>query len=221
MESPGLTWIPTGVGSANLSYLVHHETGHQWFYGIVGNDQSAEPFTDEAAADFLARNVLGQRRASRLLDRPARPLDLQVLDSVLLRDHLHPGRQLHRRPPQVDGEHRVLGRDARLRHGQPIQADADEDPARHARRTYIAQPRAAISGRAFRGCTEGLGPRPRLVRKRGASARRSGSDDLELRRGRYGRACGEPAICGDRARHLAERGRQDRPPGAPRGDEPT
>jgi hypothetical protein len=65
MEAPGLTWIPTGVGTANLSYLVHHETGHQWFYGIVGNDQANEPFTDEAVTDFLARNVLGQRRASR------------------------------------------------------------------------------------------------------------------------------------------------------------
>jgi hypothetical protein len=65
MEGPGLTWIPTGVGTANLSYLVHHETAHQWFYGIVGSDQAGEPFTDEATADFLARNVLGQRRASR------------------------------------------------------------------------------------------------------------------------------------------------------------
>jgi hypothetical protein len=65
MESPGLTWIPTGVGSANLAYLVHHETAHQWFYGIVGNDQAYEPFTDEAVTDFLARYVLGQKRASR------------------------------------------------------------------------------------------------------------------------------------------------------------
>ena len=65
MEAPGLTWIPTGVGTANLSYLVHHETGHQWFYGIVGNDQANEPFTDEALTDFLARHVLGQRRSSR------------------------------------------------------------------------------------------------------------------------------------------------------------
>jgi hypothetical protein len=63
MESPGLTWIPAGAGS--LSYLVHHETAHQWFYGIVGNDQAYEPFTDEAMADMLARYVLGQRRASR------------------------------------------------------------------------------------------------------------------------------------------------------------
>jgi hypothetical protein len=65
MEGPGLTWIPTGVGTANLSYLVHHESAHQWFYGIVGSDQAVEPFTDEAVTDFLARNVLGQRRASR------------------------------------------------------------------------------------------------------------------------------------------------------------
>jgi hypothetical protein len=65
MESPGLTWIPTGVASANLNYLVHHETGHQWFYGIVGNDQAYQPFADEALADFLARYVLNQKRASR------------------------------------------------------------------------------------------------------------------------------------------------------------
>jgi hypothetical protein len=63
MESPGLTWIPTGA--ANLNYLVHHETGHQWFYGIVGSDQAYEPFTDEALTDMLARYVLSMRRASR------------------------------------------------------------------------------------------------------------------------------------------------------------
>ncbi|HET7028892.1 MAG TPA: hypothetical protein VFI34_00145 [Candidatus Limnocylindrales bacterium] len=63
MESPQLTWIPTGAGS--LGYLVAHETAHQWFYGIVGNDQARNPYADEAAADMVARNVLGLRRASR------------------------------------------------------------------------------------------------------------------------------------------------------------
>jgi len=63
MESPGLTWIP--AGAANLGYLVAHETGHQWFYGIVGNDQARQPYADEAATDFVARYVLGLRRASR------------------------------------------------------------------------------------------------------------------------------------------------------------
>jgi hypothetical protein len=65
MESPGLTWIPRGVASGNIPYLVAHETGHQWFYGIVGNNQAAEPYADEAATDFVARYVLGLRRASR------------------------------------------------------------------------------------------------------------------------------------------------------------
>jgi hypothetical protein len=73
MESPGLTWIPAGAGS--LSYLVAHETAHQWFYGIVGNDQASQPFADEAAADFAARYVLGLRRASRC---PAVRLDLSI-----------------------------------------------------------------------------------------------------------------------------------------------
>jgi hypothetical protein len=65
MESPGLIWIPTGVPAANRRYLAAHETAHQWFYGIVGNDQAKAPFADEAAADFAARYVLGLRRASR------------------------------------------------------------------------------------------------------------------------------------------------------------
>ena len=74
MEGPGVAWIPTGTGSSNLRYLVTHEIAHQWFYGLVGNDQAREPFADEAAADFVARSVLGSRRGSRCstaaLDRP-------------------------------------------------------------------------------------------------------------------------------------------------------
>jgi hypothetical protein len=63
MESPGLTWIPSGAGS--LPYLVAHETAHQWFYGIVGNDQARQPYADEAVTDFVARRILGLRRGSR------------------------------------------------------------------------------------------------------------------------------------------------------------
>ncbi len=70
MESPGLIWIPSQTARANLTYLVHHETAHQWFYGLVGNDQQGEPFADEAAADLLARTVLGSLRASRCADSP-------------------------------------------------------------------------------------------------------------------------------------------------------
>jgi aminopeptidase N len=63
MAGPGMIWIPA-VASSSLSYLITHETAHQWFHGLVGNDQANAPFADEAAADFLARNVLGTRRGS-------------------------------------------------------------------------------------------------------------------------------------------------------------
>ncbi len=65
MEGPGVAWIPTGVATSSLPYLVTHEVAHQWFYGLVGNDQARSPFADEAPTDFVARHVLGLRRASR------------------------------------------------------------------------------------------------------------------------------------------------------------
>jgi hypothetical protein len=77
MESPGLIWLPTGTSRSNLRYVAAHETAHQWFYGIVGNDQVREPFTDEAAADFTARSILGIHRESRC--RTAR-LDRSIYD---------------------------------------------------------------------------------------------------------------------------------------------
>jgi hypothetical protein len=74
LESPGLIWIPRTVDTLNRTYLVYHETAHQWFYGLVGNNQQAEPFADEAAADLLARTELGTLRSSRCpredLDNP-------------------------------------------------------------------------------------------------------------------------------------------------------
>jgi hypothetical protein len=77
MESPGLVWIPGDTAAANLRYVITHETAHQWFYGIVGNDQVREPFTDEAAADFAARSVLGIHRGSRC---PIGRLDRSIYD---------------------------------------------------------------------------------------------------------------------------------------------
>jgi hypothetical protein len=44
---------------ATDAYVVYHEVAHQWFYAQVGNDQQAEPWLDEAFADFSARYLLG------------------------------------------------------------------------------------------------------------------------------------------------------------------
>jgi hypothetical protein len=64
MEGPNTVWLPHSMTSGNLRYLVTHEMAHQWFYGLVGNDQAREPFADEAMTDMVARYVLGMRRSS-------------------------------------------------------------------------------------------------------------------------------------------------------------
>lgn len=76
MESPSLTWIPAGTASSRLPFLVAHETAHQWFYGVVGNDQTQDPFFDEAMAETLARSWLGFRGSTCALKR----LDLSIYE---------------------------------------------------------------------------------------------------------------------------------------------
>jgi len=63
MESPGHIWIPGNSPASNVRYLVTHEMAHQWFYGIVGNDQATQPFADEAMAEFLTRDLIGHRNS--------------------------------------------------------------------------------------------------------------------------------------------------------------
>jgi hypothetical protein len=38
---------------ASLESTVAHETGHQWFYNLVGNDQVDEPWLDEALVQYV------------------------------------------------------------------------------------------------------------------------------------------------------------------------
>lgn len=64
MESPAMYWIPQNTPTSSRRHIVTHEMAHQWFYGVVGNNQAEQPFTDEAMAEFLTRDFIGHR-ASR------------------------------------------------------------------------------------------------------------------------------------------------------------
>jgi hypothetical protein len=78
MEAPGLVWLPlTVLPAGNVPYILSHEVAHQWFYGVVGNDQTTDPFVDEALADFLARRLHHRMRASYCA---ADRLDLSIYD---------------------------------------------------------------------------------------------------------------------------------------------
>jgi aminopeptidase N len=51
IEYPGLVYIGT-VGTEWLIEPTVHEVAHQWFYGLIGDDQLYEPWLDEAAATY-------------------------------------------------------------------------------------------------------------------------------------------------------------------------
>jgi hypothetical protein len=59
MESDGLVFLAKwfyddyeGGAQNYLTILSAHETAHQWWYGLVGNDQALEPWLDEALATY-------------------------------------------------------------------------------------------------------------------------------------------------------------------------
>jgi hypothetical protein len=59
MEFDGLIYLShafydyySGDQRSNLTIIAAHEVAHQWFYGLVGNDQAMEPWLDEALSTF-------------------------------------------------------------------------------------------------------------------------------------------------------------------------
>jgi len=63
MEYPGIVLIDQslyqGGLSASLEEVVAHESIHQLFYGVVGNDQVQEPWLDEATTSYLTLKYFG------------------------------------------------------------------------------------------------------------------------------------------------------------------
>lgn len=51
MEYPCLVMVTSG--STEYQEAIAHETAHQWFYGIVGNDQIQNAWMDEGLSEFL------------------------------------------------------------------------------------------------------------------------------------------------------------------------
>lgn len=91
IEYPGLIYIGT-LGSTWIVEPTVHEVAHQWFYGLVGNDQIAEPWLDEALATYAEalyyENAFDRGRAIgflsnlrsylRITDAPDLPIGLGV-----------------------------------------------------------------------------------------------------------------------------------------------
>ncbi|HEY8343057.1 MAG TPA: M1 family metallopeptidase [Calditerricola sp.] len=85
MEYPGLVMVQGAyfgderARSEGLLVVVH-ETAHQWWYGIVGNDEVREPWLDESLAQYSTLQFL----------RSAYPPIARRMERLLYRHALHP-----------------------------------------------------------------------------------------------------------------------------------
>lgn len=53
MEFPGIVLIGTSIPDyQNYTYVIVHELAHQWWYGVVGNNQTAHAWLDESLAEY-------------------------------------------------------------------------------------------------------------------------------------------------------------------------
>ena len=71
---------PSGIEYPTLSFIgrskydrliVDHETAHQWFYSLVGNDQARDPWLDETLASW-AQTRIGSREPPPMRHVPER-----------------------------------------------------------------------------------------------------------------------------------------------------
>ncbi len=52
MEYTGLVYVSDAAQGNMIAEVIVHETAHQWWYGIVGNDQVRNAWMDEALAEY-------------------------------------------------------------------------------------------------------------------------------------------------------------------------
>jgi len=82
MEYDGLYFLSHGFydlydGSPKgyLTFIAAHETAHQWWYGLVGNDQALEPWLDEAMSTYMEHVFYENVYADYLPDSGQRMVD--------------------------------------------------------------------------------------------------------------------------------------------------
>jgi aminopeptidase N len=93
VEYPGLVIILlNGRYTEDTRFVTAHETAHQWFYGVIGNDIYNEPWLDEAFAQYSGTLVEEQwagpaaarrtyeRQIVRLASRTQLPAGLSITD---------------------------------------------------------------------------------------------------------------------------------------------
>jgi hypothetical protein len=68
MEYPTITLISKPMNEKMLDYLINHEVGHNWFYGILANNERMHPWMDEGINSYYDQRYSLQQYGNTSLD---------------------------------------------------------------------------------------------------------------------------------------------------------
>ena len=65
MEYPNITVISSGGSQDLLEYVIMHEVGHNWFYGIIGSNERDHTWMDEGLNEYSNIRYWQKKYSSR------------------------------------------------------------------------------------------------------------------------------------------------------------
>lgn len=89
MEYPTITFIASPSDEKSLDYLINHEVGHNWFYGILASNERQHPWMDEGMNTYYDNRYAKQQyrntndRSSFIKNRTPDDLMHTLLQSMI------------------------------------------------------------------------------------------------------------------------------------------
>lgn len=82
MEYPTLVMIDQSLYNEKdkflLEYVIAHETAHQWWYSVIGNDEISEPWLDEALTEYSTVLYFEQKYGKETGDKLIKTMEVQT-----------------------------------------------------------------------------------------------------------------------------------------------
>ena len=84
MEYPMLSMIDESLYNSEnkflLEYVIAHETAHQWWYSVIGNDEISEPWLDEAITEYSTILYFEEKYGKETGDKLIKTMEVQTRD---------------------------------------------------------------------------------------------------------------------------------------------
>ena len=70
MEYPTITLLASGGSEKSLDFVINHEVGHNWFYGILASNERTHPWMDEGMNTYYDKRYATDEYVNSIRDRP-------------------------------------------------------------------------------------------------------------------------------------------------------